>query len=270
MNIKKKLVLCVVTMSLGVFLNQSMVWAKLSVAPQYVVFDKGMSKVQNVSVINNSDKEKTYNVKLLHYRQKEDGSYETVEKEENDNKFADSLIFFGPRRFTLAPKEVQTIKIQKKPKADLEAGEYKSHMLFQEAEDEKPMVKETNPNAKGMSFTITGLYGVAIPVVVRNGDLIATAEFKNVKHTKEDQKDLITFDLLRDGNKSLHGDVVVKYQDKQIGILKGINVFLSVKKRNLSVALKTTDLNVKDLEGKTLTVEYISDGKVLTSSEVVY
>lgn len=244
--------------------------AKLSVAPQYIVFDKGMPRVQTVSVINNSEKEKTYNVKLLHYKQVEDGSYVTVEEEEENNKFADSLLFFGPRRFTLAPRGTQTIKIQRKPKADLEPGEYRSHMLFQEAEDEKIATAESNVAVKGLSFTITALYGVSIPVVVRNGDLHAEATIQNVKHTKDADKDLVSLDIIRSGNKSLRGDVYVKYDGKQIGILKGFNIFLSVNKRSLSLPLNLTELGDVDLKGKTLNIEYNVDGKVVASSEVVY
>ena len=50
-------------------------WAKLSVAPQYVLFDKNSPKVQMVNVINNDDKPQTFNVKLLHYKHNEDCCY---------------------------------------------------------------------------------------------------------------------------------------------------------------------------------------------------
>ena len=244
--------------------------AKISVAPQYVLFDKGTPKVQTVSVINNSEKEKTYNVKLLHYKQMPDGTYKQVETEEENNKFADNLLFFGPRRFTLAPNVAQSIKIQRKPKADLEAGEYKSHLLFQEAEEENVATTDNAPKEKGLSFTITALYGVSIPVVVRNGDLQSNVILKNLKHEKNYEKDLLLLDIVREGNKSLRGDVVVKYKNKEIGILKGINIFLSIDKRSVSIPLNLGDIKVEDIKGKTLTVEYTSDGKVLTSTEVVY
>ena len=266
----KKLLKFVCLVLGGVILPSISALAKLSVAPQYILFDKGMPRVQTVSVINNSDKEKTYNVKLLHYKQVKDGSYVSVDKEEENNKFADSLLFFGPRRFTLAPRGIQTIKIQRKPKADLETGEYRSHILFQEAEDEKVATTEASTTVKGLSFTITALYGVSIPVVVRNGELYSEVKIQNAKHVKNGENNLINVDIARSGNKSLRGDVLVKYQNKQIGLLKGVNVFLSIDKRNISIPLSLGEFKESDLEGKTLSIEYVVDGKALDLAEVVY
>lgn len=244
-------------------------FARLSVAPQFVLFDKSSPKVQMVNVVNGSDTTKTFNIKLLHYKQNENGSYSEIEKEDENNKFIDDIIFFGPRRFTLEPKEAQTIKIQRKPKSDLATGEYRSHMLFQEAEAEEIATKETKTETKGLSFKITALYGVSIPVIMQIGDLFSTASISNIKLDQNDKGTSINFDINRTGTKSIRGDLSVKNGDEEIGILKGVNVFLSINKRNVSIPLKSG--NTKEtLKGKTLKIEYISNGKVITSSDFTY
>ncbi len=254
----------------GFLLYSNIAMAKLSVAPQFVLFDKNSPKVQMINVVNSSDEEKTFNVKLLHYRQNVDGTYSAIENEDDKNKFVDNLIFYGPRRFTLGAREAQTIKVQRKPKANVEAGEYRSHILFQEAEKEDVAVVSNNPASKGLSFKITALYGVSIPVVVRVGDLFSTASLSNIKLTKKGDSDILNLTINRVGTKSLRGDLSVKYGDVEIGVLKGVNVFLSVDSRNVSIPLNLEKINNESLKGKTLRIEYSLDGKMITHSDFVY
>jgi hypothetical protein len=109
---------------------------------------------------------------------------------------------------------------------------------------------------KGVQFKLTPIYGVTIPVIVRLGNLQATAGIANVQLEKKPGGDAVGFDITRTGTRSTYGEVrVLKPGVKDpIAMEKGVAVYTEVGTRHVSVPVTASYKG--DLSGP-VTVEYI-------------
>ena len=124
-------------------------------------------------ILNNIGEEvATYRVSVELRRMTPDGMLNDVADPSAAEKLAQSLIMYAPRRVTLAPREPQTIRISARAPKDLPDGEYRVHLLFRAVPPPTP-VEAAPKEQKGISFKLTTIYGVTIPVIARFGNLEA-------------------------------------------------------------------------------------------------
>jgi P pilus assembly chaperone PapD len=175
----------------------------LLVAPTRVVFE-GRKRVAEVSLTNAGQARATYRISLVRMEMDEMGGVQDRPLDPSSENLQ-SLFRFSPREVTLEPQESQTVRIQVRKPADLPAGEYRLHMLFRAVPpppDSAPPPPETS---QGLSIKLTALFGVAIPLIVRQGETSAQVSIA------EPVLDLATrtlqFRLNRSGNQSIFGDV---------------------------------------------------------------
>src|SRR5690606_5322061 len=93
-------------------------------------------------------------------------------------------------------------------------GEYRSHLSFHaipEVAAEADIEAEAVKNGQ-VAVRLIPVYGVSIPVIVRHGDLKASAGISNVKLSGK----TLTFTLTRSGGKSLYGDLVATDSEKKL------------------------------------------------------
>src|SRR5437764_10775627 len=110
-----------------------------------------------------------------------DGQLANVADPTAQEKAAADMIVYAPRRVTLAPHQPQAIRIAARPPQGLPDGEYRVHLLFRAIPPATPVVQAAASAAeKGLRFQLTPVYGVTIPVIVRLGNLQATAGIANV------------------------------------------------------------------------------------------
>ena len=88
------------------------------------------------------------------------------------------MILYAPRKVTLPPNQPQSIRINARAPQGLADGEYRVHLLFRAIPDARPVTAPAP--TQGVSFRLTPVYGVTIPVIVRLGNLSATAAIANV------------------------------------------------------------------------------------------
>ena len=138
---------------------------------------------------------------------------------------------YAPRRVTLPPREPQTMRIAARAPKDLPDGEYRVHLLFRAVPPPTPV--EAPKDVKGVSFKLTTIYGVTIPVIARFGNLEATAAIANVKRTTADGKPAISLQLTRKGDRSTFGEVrVMKAGIKDpIAVQRGIAIYTEIGQR---------------------------------------
>jgi hypothetical protein len=129
-------------------------------------------------------------------------------------------------------------------------------MLFRAIPPATPVVQPAGEQPKGVQFKLTPIYGVTIPVIVRLGNLQATAGIANVHLEKGPGGESVGFDITRTGTRSTYGEVrVLKAGVKDpIAMEKGVAVYTEVGTRHVSVPV--ADSFKGELSGK-VTVEYI-------------
>lgn len=208
----------------------------LLVAPTRIVLDgrKGTEIVLN----NVGEEPAVYRVSIEFRRMDKNGGLDDVAQPTADDEKAADMIIYAPRRVTLAPHEPQAIHIAARPPQGLPDGEYRVHLLFRAIPPANPVVKAAaSEPEKGLRFQLTPVYGVTIPVIVRLGNLQATAGIANVQLVKKAGNPVVSLDLSRTGTRSTFGEVrVFKAGVKDpIALEKGVAVYTEVNQRHVDV-----------------------------------
>ena len=226
----------------------------LLVAPTRIVLDgrKGAEVILN----NIGDEPATYRISVEFRRMTENGDLVDVTTPSDADKKAQDMIVYAPRKVTLAPHEPQAIRIVARAAQGLPDGEYRVHMLFRAIPPATPVAQTPGEQPKGVQFKLTPVYGVTIPVIVRLGNLQASAGIANVQLEKKDGAPAIGLDLTRQGTRSTYGEVrVLKagYKDP-IAVMKGVAVYTEVGKRHVSLLVPDSS---KAAASGQVTVEYL-------------
>ena len=206
----------------------------LLVAPTRIILNG--SRGTQIILNNIGDDVATYRVSLELRRMSPDGSLTDVTTPNEAEKAAEAMILYAPRKVTLPPNQPQTITIAARAPAGLADGEYRVHLLFRAIPKPVSVVAPGAPT-KGISFALTPVYGVTIPVIVRLGNLQAKAGIANVHLTNEQGKPSVALDLTRTGTRSTFGEVrVMKAGMKEpLAVQRGIAIYTEIGDRKISI-----------------------------------
>ena len=224
----------------------------LLVAPTRIILDgrRGTEIILN----NIGDDVATYRVSIELRRMKPDGGLEIVTVPNARESAAEAMILYAPRKVTLPPNQPQSIRINARAPKGLADGEYRVHLLFRAIPEPKP-VTDTAPK-QGVSFRLTPIYGVTIPVIVRLGNLAAKAGIANVQKVVDGGKPAISLDLSRAGERSTYGELRVTKPGvaEPIAVAGGIAVYTEINQRRVTIPV---DARFAALASGPVTVEYI-------------
>ena len=238
----------------------------LLVAPTRIVLDgrRGAEVILN----NIGDDTATYRVSVEFRRMTPEGQLEDVTEPTAADRLAEEMIVYAPRRVTLAPRQPQSIRISARAPQGIKDGEYRVHMLVRAIPPARPVAAPSGEAPKGLSFSLTPVYGVTIPVIVRLGQLEAKAGIANVHLDSQDGKPVVALDLSRSGDRSTFGEIrVFKAGVKDpIALSKSVAVYTEVNSRKVSVPI--SDAFTGDARGP-VTVQYVEtyDDGVRTIAE---
>lgn len=243
----------------------------LLVAPTRIVLDgrRGAEIILN----NIGEEPATYRVSVVFRRMTEQGGLTDVEQPTEDDQKAADMIVYAPRKVVLAPRQPQAIRIAARPPQGLPDGEYRVHLLFRAIPPATPVVQAAAAEpAKGLRFQLTPVYGVTIPVIVRLGNLQATAGIANVQLERNGGKSLVSLDLSRSGQRSTFGEVRVLRSGVKapIGLQKAVAVYTEIGRRRVEVPL---DEKYQGSFAGPVTVQYVEtfeDGsRVIAETQAV-
>lgn len=226
----------------------------LLVAPTRLVLDgrKGTEVILN----NIGEEPATYRISVEFRRMTPDGGLVDVTEPTEQDKVAQEMIVYAPRRVTLVPRQPQSIRIAARAPQGLADGEYRVHLLFRAIPPPTPVSAGPEAQQKGLSFALIPVYGVTIPVIVRLGNLEAKAGIANVHLDKKDGQAAVSLDLSRSGARSTFGEVrVLKPGFKDpIAIQKAVAVYTELNARKVTIPLS------EDFKGDVsgpVTVQYV-------------
>lgn len=211
----------------------------LLIAPTRVILDgrRGTEVILN----NIGNEEATYRITLELRRMNDQGRLDDVEAEAANEreKSALAVIRYAPRRVTLPPNQPQSIRIGMQPVADLPDGEYRAHMLFR-AIPKTQAATAVQDAGNGLKIQLIPIYGISIPVIVRKGNLQATAALSNVRMGRDNEGPSLEFDMTRKGDRSVFGEIRVTKPGatEPITVAKGIAIYPEINGRIVSLPLK--------------------------------
>ncbi len=252
----------------------------LMVFPKRVVFEGG-KRNDIVNLVSQSDDTASYAISFTHVEMQKDGEFKDADSLPTKVKFCDSIVRFFPRQVTIPPHGSQTICLQYLKPKDLPAGEFRSHLFMREIERAKALEIPRNDTDKTIAVAIKAIYGISIPVIVRNQTTPARVSMGAITVTPMDtsRKMAVTLDLNRSGDESVYGQFIVMFKDKsgketQLTFVKGIAVYVPLPTRTCTIPFRVP--KGLDLAGGTIRVEYLTmpaEGKqtketVLASGEL--
>ncbi len=186
----------------------------LLVAPTRVVMDN-RKRTAELNLSNIGLVKATYRISLVRMEMDEAGSFKEVPSINVVGQVSpESLVRFSPREVTLEPQESQTVRLQARKPAELQAGEYRIHMIFRAIPPTPEPPPESTPSGppKGISIKLIPVYGLAIPVIVRQGETSADVTLADL--ALDPQGRTILFRLERRGNQSVYGDLKAVFVPK--------------------------------------------------------
>ena len=209
----------------------------LLIAPTRVVLDG--SRGTEVVLNNIGNVPATYRISLEVKRMTGQGGLEEIAEADANaaERAALDMISFSPRRVTLPPNQPQVIRLGVRLPEGVAPGEYRVHMLFRAIPDTVAATAQTQAGSGGVSIALTPIYGITIPVIVRIGDLSASASIGKAWIDEEDNQPHFAFNLARTGNRSVYGDIEVTRPGlkEPLFMARGIAVYPEVNDRRVSI-----------------------------------
>lgn len=226
------------------------------IMPKRVVFE-GSKRSHELNLANTGQDTARYVISLVHYKMKDNGSFEEVSANDSSWNFADKFIRFYPRSVTLGPGESQTVRVQLTQTSKLLPGEYRSHIYFRSMPEEKPRgEKEIKAeDASSISVRLIPVFGISIPVIIRVGESDARVHLSKCSFEMfEDTIPLVNLTLNRSGNMSVYGDITIEHISNKnkvtkVGSVQGLALYTPNLFRNIKVALNKQE-RVDYTEGK--------------------
>ena len=248
----------------------------LMVTPERIIFD-GPQRTAEVSMMNRSSKPLTYGISFIQYRMTENGLMKEIAEPGPNELFASPYVRFTPRRVLLEPHEIQTVLLQLVKPQGMKDGEYRSHLLCRilptATEEEGP---DDGKESKSINIQLIPVYGISIPVIIRNGALNVTAKLSGLRLAPKEGVVQRTFlvTIEREGDCSTFGNLVTEWNapgknEVSVGSLNGIAVYTGNAKRIVSIPLSIPA--GLELHGGELRVRYIDplNDKILAEATLI-
>jgi len=234
----------------------------LLITPRRVVFE-GQKRTQDLNLANTGIDTAKYNVSVINYRMREDGSFEEITVPDAGQNFADKNLRFFPRTVTLAPNEGQVVKMQLTKTETLSPGEYRSHVYFRAVPKQTALGStEVKKDSSTIGVKLIPIFGITIPVIIRVGESTTKVNLSEVKlEFINDTIPRLQFAFNRTGNMSVYGDILVEHISPatvitQVGTVRGIAVYTPNSVRRFQMEL---DKNAKvDFHSGNIKITYFS------------
>lgn len=216
----------------------------LLLTPKRLVFNGGRTS-ENINLANSGKDTAHYVISMINFRMTENGGFEEVSEAEMGGFSAEPHIRFFPRQVTLAPNEAQVIRVQYSRNAQLNPGEYRSHLYVRALSKPTPLGTKGAEVSSSIEVKLTPVFGITIPVIIRIGESNTTASISGLSLTKtaDAASSTLHMTLNRNGNMSIYGDITVKHitpngQVTQVGLVKGLAVYTPNLLRNIEFVLE--------------------------------
>lgn len=241
-----KRTICQVVSIFILFLCSQVVFAQgnLLVAPIRVVFDDSKQR-ENLNLSNIGQDTAVYLISFVHYRMQEDGGFQQLsDTDPLPTPRSDTYLRVVPRRVTLAPGESQVVQLQYRKAASMKDGEYRSHLYFRADKNTAPLGIEDTRDTTKLSVSITPIFGISIPIIVRKGSMSMTVKLSDLSvKAVNDTVSNLSVALNRTGSMSAYGTLEATYVPETgnqlvVGLANGVGIYTELSKRTYTLPLK--------------------------------
>jgi len=234
----------------------------LLVAPIRVVLDDSKQR-EDLNLSNIGQDTAVYLISFVHYKMLENGGFQQLsDSDANPTPRSDTYLRIFPRRVTLAPGESQLVRLQYRKESGMKIGEYRSHLYFRADKNTAPLGIEETKDTTRLSVSITPIFGISIPVIVRSGATTLTVKLSDLSvKAVNDTVYNLSVGINRTGNMSAYGTLKATYIPQsgnqiEVGLANGVGIYTELSKRIYTLPLKLrAGMNFK---GGTLLVRFLT------------
>ena len=214
--------------------------ADITVSPTFVLFDNA-SGTQAITVKNTGAKQQVYRVSLVNFRMEPDGRMTRVTTPAEDEHFATgSMVRFAPRELVLAPGGSEVVRLQI---VNPRPGEFRTHMVVQQVPDIDALQAPPFTPAKGISMDVRAVFGVAVPVLIRQGEPRAEVRLGEAHlAAMPDGAPAVSLRVERSGGRSVRGVLSLRRNGKEIASIGGVSIYAPTPYRDVLVPVDAKDL----------------------------
>lgn len=231
----------VAVLILAIAMGPALAQGRIDISPRRIVMEP-RDRNSEFTLLNMSDEEGTFRVKIIYYKQDENGTYQKLDTSLNPAFDAEQIIRLSPRQFTLPANGRQKVRFSIRKPADLPEGEYRFHLLATRMSDYGPPAPvDEGEKIVGMNMNIS----TAIPVIVRHGNVQVTATLSDADYvaSNKEGKPEVKVTINRDGNISTLGTIKIYWtpaagNTQEVGHVTNMNVFTEVNKRYATIPLQ--------------------------------
>mgnify|MGYP001380048467 CR=1 FL=1 len=126
----------------------------------------------------------------------------------------------------------------------MKPAEYRSHIYFRAVPKETALGDEAPVDSTTIGIRLTPIFGIAIPVIVRVGELDLSVKLSDVSiDAVSDTTTNLAVTINRYGDKSVYGDLTVNWvpekgEPVEVGLVRGIAVYTPNKIRRFNMQLR--------------------------------
>ena len=215
--------------------------SEVFIVPTRVLF-KNNSRTAEIVLLNKSQVINSYRIGFINLKMLPTGDMREIMEPDSGAYFVDSLIRYSPKQIIIEPGKSQTVRLQLiKPLSSL-SGEFRSHIRFLKVPTAKTIDKDSSKTAQGIGINLIPIFGISIPVIARAKDCQVTAEIKDVKMVTGLTDTTLQFELLRTGNRSVFGELIVQFFPNnddaiKIGTLRNLVLYSPLSSRKVHVQI---------------------------------
>ena len=261
----------------------------VSITPKRLTFSRG-ERSASVYIFNQGRTPATYDISMIDSVMLPNGDIRPFEEAQaaadlkpiaEKLQSAKSMVLVAPRRATLAPGKGQTVRIRVTLPAGSTGAEYRSHLLVRTVPSRNVGVTAEDAAAQGsnqLSFRITPVFGLSIPVIVRSGTTDVRGDIRNPRLTYADispdgvaparRTPVLAFDVGRSGANSLFGNIEVHSKSggkTPVGMIRGVGLYTEIDHRSIQIPLQRAPA-----PGEQLDISFVDDditpGRVVARS----
>jgi P pilus assembly chaperone PapD len=268
--------------------------AYLNISPRRITLDR-VRRNATVTLLNQGSTPIAVDVALVDRVMLPDGQITTVEEASGRDdgrasvaalKSARDMVQISPRRATLAPGRPQTVRVRLSSPPDGVADEFRTHLTVTTLPPRETGATAEAVAAGGaasqLSFQVTAVYGLSIPVIVRPAPLETRAAIADLRLEAVDipadgrqparRITVAVFDIVREGQGSLFGNFEIHVAGARtgaepLGVARGVGVYPEVARRAVRIPLTRAPNPGERLE-VTFTDDDASPGKVLAKAAI--
>ncbi|MDO6609922.1 hypothetical protein Q4601_01700 [Shewanella sp. 1_MG-2023] len=228
--------------------------ANLLVTPTRVELDNKRDKSAVFSLVNKSNQTSRYEIYLEDKQLLPSGEFEIIDSETSTTSLA-SFTRYSPRRVSLTPEQGTRVRLAVRPPKDIKQGEYRSYIVFHQIPLAPTSSEQTTDKTDSLSLSVTAYLRIAIPVIMRVGELTAQLNIANHQISDTEGQQQLIVSIARQGERSSYGDIEVfdAKSDELIGSSKNAAIYTEMTHRAFAVTLNNkikpgTDLVIKYVE----------------------